>query len=378
MELSQFYNLPFTKSAAEYVDSSEVGLLDVIQNPLMYGQVLSRAESRLEQALVGNIEKPDFAEGEEGKMDVELLSYPLARLLLSCTGDKYAIRRYALKEAKSSTELLERKLSKMGREETSLFLSQLAADLGLELEPTRGGGLFMPVPFYLRCAGYIHEPEWKLVNRHVSSGMVLVPSGELEKFVDVVTKRTRGKARVQDGGKAKEQVQSYDAIIRLLQEAIRAKVEEGMPIEVQKGICKMLSVHIGKIKQVLAEKRARFEQMNVRGPEGIYPPCMREAMRLAREGMNLPHSQRFALTSFLLTIGWSVEEVVGLFASSPDFDEKLATYQIEHIAGSTGTTYTPPSCATMQTYGNCIGKDAGCAGANHPLTYYRWQLRRMK
>jgi len=97
MELFEFYNLPFTKSAAEYVDSSEVGLLDVIQNPLMYGQVLSRAESRLEQALVGNIEKPDFAEGEEGKMDEELLSYPVARLLLSCIGDKYAIRRYALK-----------------------------------------------------------------------------------------------------------------------------------------------------------------------------------------------------------------------------------------------------------------------------------------
>ncbi|MHC1592815.1 MAG: hypothetical protein ACXQT1_01895 [Methermicoccaceae archaeon] len=374
MELSQFYNLPFTKSAAEYVDSSEVGLLDVIQNPLVYGKVLSRAEGRLVQALGGDIEKPVFGEGEEDKMDVELLSYPVARLLLSCTGDKYAIRRYALKEAKSSTEFLKSRLFEMGREETSLFLSQLAADLELKFEP-EGAGLFMPIHYYLRCAGYIHEPEWKLVNRQVSGGMVLVPRSELEKFVAIMT---REKGKPQNRGKMKAEVNIYDTIIRLLQEVIRAKVEEGMPIEVEKGICKMLSVHTGRIKQILAEKRARFEQMNVRGPEGIYPPCMREAMRLAREGMNLPHSQRFALTSFLLTIGWSVEEVVGLFASSPDFDEKLATYQIEHIAGSTGTTYTPPSCATMQTYGNCIGRDANCAGINHPLTYYRWQLRRMK
>ncbi len=345
MELFQFYNLPFTKSAAQYVDSSDVKLLDVVHNPFIYGRVVSRAESRITQALLGDIEKPKFAQDEEVRMEEELLSYPVARLLLSCIGDRYAIRRYALKEAKSSTEFLKDVLYEMDTKTQSVFLSLLASELGLEVGSAEENGLFMPLSFYLRYASHIHEPEWKLVNRHVANGMVLVQSREL---------------------------------MRLMQEAIRAKVEDGMPLEVPPEICKRLLVYIGRIKEILAERKAMFEQVHVRGPERIYPPCMREAMRLVREGMNLPHSQRFALTSFLLTIGWSVEEVARLFASSPDFDERLATYQIEHIAGATGTRYTPPSCATMQTYGNCIGKDKSCAGVSHPLTYYRRQLRHRK
>ena len=72
MELFQFYNLPFTKSAAQYVDSSDVKLLDVVHNPFIYGRVVSRAESRITQALLGDIEKPKFAQDEEVRMEEEL------------------------------------------------------------------------------------------------------------------------------------------------------------------------------------------------------------------------------------------------------------------------------------------------------------------
>lgn len=341
MELSQFYNLPFTKSAAEYVDGLDVELLDIVYKNV-YDMALNRAESRIVQALEGDIEKPIFADSQITEMEVELLSYPIARLLLSCIGDLYAIRRYALKEAKSSGEFLKGVLSKMDKGKASSFLEELAHELGVRVEYAEEAPQ-ISLTSYLRYASHIHEPRWKLVNREVDRGMVVVRKEEM---------------------------------IRLLQEAMRAKVEEGMPLSVPPEVCRRLSVRIGRIKTLLEEKKARFEQENVRGPERAYPPCIREAMRLAREGMNLPHSQRFALTSFLLTIGWSVQEVVELFASSPDFDEKMATYQVEHIAGATGTTYTPPSCATMQTYGNCIGKDELCVRVSHPLAYYRWRVKK--
>jgi len=337
MELSQFYN----KSAAEYVDSLDVELLDIVYKNV-YDIVLNRAESRIVQALEGDIEKPLFADSQITEMEVELLSYPIARLLLSCIGDLYAIRRYALKEAKSSGEFLRSTLSKMDEEEALSFLEELAHELGVRVEHMEGGSR-MSLTSYLKYASHIHEPRWKLVNREVDRGMVVV---------------------------------RRDEMIRLLQEAIRTRVEGGMPLSVPPEVCRRLSVRIGRIRALLEEKKARFEQENVRGPERAYPPCIREAMRLAREGMNLPHSQRFALTSFLLTIGWSVQEVVELLASSPDFDEKMTTYQVEHIAGSTGTTYTPPSCATMQTYGNCMGKDELCARVSHPLAYYRWRVKK--
>jgi hypothetical protein len=59
---------------------------------------------------------------------------------------------------------------------------------------------------------------------------------------------------------------------------------------------------------------------------------------------NLAHSARFALTSLLLYIDMSVDQVVGLFNNSPDFDQEKIRYQVEHIAGSSGTKKTAILC----------------------------------
>ncbi|MPN40412.1 hypothetical protein SDC9_187949 [bioreactor metagenome] len=79
---------------------------------------------------------------------------------------------------------------------------------------------------------------------------------------------------------------------------------------------------------------------------------------------------RFAMTSFLLNVGMSVDEILNLFNISPDFDAEKTLYQIEHIAGATGNVYKPPACDTMRTYGNCVGKDRLCEKISHPLGYY--------
>ncbi|MDD3071462.1 MAG: DNA primase regulatory subunit PriL, partial [Methanoculleus horonobensis] len=55
----------------------------------------------------------------------------------------------------------------------------------------------------------------------------------------------------------------------------------------------------------------------------------------------------------------------------PDFDPDMTMYQVEHISGRSGTEYTPPSCATMRTFGICANRDRDCDRVNHPLSYYR-------
>jgi DNA primase large subunit len=82
---------------------------------------------------------------------------------------------------------------------------------------------------------------------------------------------------------------------------------------------------------------------------------------------NLVHLARFALVSFLIQINISVDQIVGLFNTSPDFDQEKTRYQVEHIAGASGTKYKPPSCATMATYGNCPGENELCRRIRHPL-----------
>jgi DNA primase large subunit len=86
---------------------------------------------------------------------------------------------------------------------------------------------------------------------------------------------------------------------------------------------------------------------------------------------------RFAMAAFLLNIGIGEEDLLGMFKAFTDFNERLAQYQVEHIAGKRGSRrkYTPPNCATMQTHGLCVNPDDLCATIRHPLSYYRRKAR---
>jgi len=103
------------------------------------------------------------------------------------------------------------------------------------------------------------------------------------------------------------------------------------------------------------------------------PPCIRALLSNALNGTNLPHSGRFALVSFLHTIGMGSEQILALFSQSPDFDESKSIYQIKHITGELNDTegYTPPECHTMKSNGLCIEGDELCTRIKHPLNYYR-------
>jgi DNA primase large subunit len=90
-------------------------------------------------------------------------------------------------------------------------------------------------------------------------------------------------------------------------------------------------------------------------------------------GTSLTHAGRFALTTFIHTIGMDVTGIAQLYARSPDFDAEKTMYQVEHITGrgGSGTEYTAPACAAMKTTGLCTRPDALCEKVNHPLSYYK-------
>jgi DNA primase large subunit len=99
-----------------------------------------------------------------------------------------------------------------------------------------------------------------------------------------------------------------------------------------------------------------------------------QALLLAlTSGTNLTHAGRFALTTFIHTIGMDVVGIAQLYARSPDYDPEKTMYQVEHITGrgGAGTEYTAPACAAMKTTGICVNKDVLCEKINHPLSYYK-------
>ena len=108
-----------------------------------------------------------------------------------------------------------------------------------------------------------------------------------------------------------------------------------------------------------------------------YPPCIRYLLSNIEAG--LPHSGRFTLVTFLHKIGYSIDDIVNLFRKTPDFNEKMTRYQVEHIVGLRGgrTEYMVPSCKKIKSYGFCF-PDELCKGITHPMQYLKRILKKGK
>jgi len=335
MDVFKFAYFPFVNAAAKYVEALDFKL-DELFTERAFEPIRERGKSRVLEAIGDGIKRnvnPDKVSAEK-----ELLSYPVARILVSCVNDSYLIKRYALSEAKSAFE----KVKELRDDE----IGELAADFNVGASMDEK--LFV-IHFtdYIRYANVIHEPKWKLVNRNMDRGKVSL---------------------------------SRDDFSRIMEEAIRKRIESGLPAAVPPEICESLRKYLEEIRNAIPVRKSEFniEEFKEIMPD-CFPPCMVHALSNGQAGINLAHSMRFALVSFLLNIGMNVDGIIELFKVSPDFDEERTRYQVNHIHGATGTAYTSPSCATMTTYGNCFGKEALCDRISHPLSYYRkkaWILKK--
>jgi len=325
MKISEY---PFTEEAAEHVRRSGFSLEGLLEKPY-FQPVRKRAMERVQGAISGDI--PDRRANTEPQLLSELLSYPLARVIVSCLGDDLLIRRYALAEAKMAH-------SRMQRDKDDILA--LAADLGFDPRGSEPWKLHFSE--YIRSAHRMRSQKWKLVNRDLKDGYITVTKEELT---------------------------------RLMEEKVRDIVLKGLPLELGEDICNKLEEYIKPVRADLESLKARNRVDLGKVTESAFPPCIKRMLEQVAANANLAHSARFALTSFLLQINMSPDQVIGLFNTSPDFDQERTRYQVEHIAGSSGTKYKPPSCATMATYGNCPGEDDLCRRIRHPLSYYERRIK---
>jgi DNA primase large subunit len=256
-----------------------------------------------------------------------LYTYGMARIIASCINDRSVIERLIAFEARRSAFYL---ASDEEEETEEAKREEVARRLGLEL---RDGTV--PLATYVEMVSGLREPGWRLVNREVKDGVVRVYDSEVEV---------------------------------LLRERIRVVIRaRGLP-KVPAEVCALLAPAIERLTAV-----HQGQMLRNLGPidESRYPPCMGALILALAGGANLTHMGRFALTAFLHTIGLDVTQIVEVYQRSPDFDIQKTLYQVEHISGRSGTEYTPPSCATMETNGLCVRRDALCERIGGPLGYYR-------
>ncbi|HET7325435.1 MAG TPA: DNA primase regulatory subunit PriL [Halococcus sp.] len=326
---------PFLEAARTAVEQADLDLLSLARDE----QVVERAAERTERALTdGTVGDPHRS------TRVEVLSYPLARVLVSLVDEHILTRKYARAESTTAHERFtaaENRRELKSTREKRLTTADLLSEFDLARHVHGEGDTYrVDVDTYLPLAADMWGEEWRLVNRELSSGQVPVSHTELGD---------------------------------LLGKAIEGRVADGLPLSVPEPIADALSETVEDIRETIAELELTRDIDTV-VPER-FPPCMKALLDSVQKGEHLPHHSRFAITAFLASIGMDTDEIVDLYMVNPGFGEEMTRYQTDHIRGETSPTeYSPPSCATMQSYGDCVNMDDRCETISHPMAYYEKAL----
>jgi len=264
--------------------------------------------------------------GEKGVLPREdavedLITYALSRVLCLAVREPWLLRRWALAEAAR----MERYLHVEDEALRGFLLRRIlnVEDVG-EAERRRAGDYRykIRVAEYLAISRGLSSPEWMLVNRMVAGGYVYLTTPEAVRLF-----RQR----------------AYQAL---------SSTEDAPRIDVRQLPPKLQDAAMDVVRE-LVRLRSAYDDSAATPAPGEWPPCMAAIRsRIAEAG----HKELFTLAAFMINRGYSKEEILSVLAERPDYNERIARYQVEHIAGERGsrTKYRPPSCQTMKTFGLCI------------------------
>ncbi|GAA0725805.1 DNA primase large subunit [Halorubrum trapanicum] len=364
---------PFFASAREAVAEAAVSLPELVAAD---APAVERARERVERALLeGTVASESGAFPGESAYDTqaELLSYPIARILVSLLDSAPAIEKYAAAEAATAMERIRRDLDTDDElrsvSSATVALDDLLAefDLAGAVRPdpgspagVRGGAVGggsgagsgaatvgsgagrdsdhyrIAVGPYLRLTSPEWGDSWRLVNRALADGTVRV---------------------------------SRDELLAALEAAVEDRVADGLPFELaaDEGIAAALESRVADLRRLLSE-RTYAEPPDVVAP-ALFPPCMTNLIEKAERDAALSSAESFALMAFLVGIGMTPDEVVA-FCADTSLDAEGIRYQTEYLTDERGTQYPPPTCETLANYGICHNEDDHMQVAADPLSYY--------
>ncbi len=338
--IQELARYPYLQDAKIYVKKQGMAITELIKDPL-YDRALSIAVERLNHAF----ENKDIGVrrlSTESDCIMELFSYPIARMITCCINDSFFTRRYALGEAV-------RFFKNLMKEPTSTIV-EIAKEFNFTIKYDQDTNV-LSIYFtdYLSFAPTRYKT-WKLVNREVKNGYITISPRDLS---------------------------------RLSQEALRHRINKELS---DKPCHELIKKTFYEEINTFKNKVATIQKNNETIPVGKLdieklPPCIKRILADVQSGENVPHMGRFALVSFLNSLKLTTQDIIDLFNTAPDFDEEKSRYQIEHITGEiSSTSYKPPGCDKLKTYGLCPSEeiDEICKRTNHPLSYYRYRWKKSK
>ena len=298
----------------------------------------------------------------------EVITFYSTKFLASLTNNRWVIERVAIAYSKRASEFLAK--------DSPESIIEVAHRLGIEVKYVtdnapripigikRSSIIYRTLPYAIVLKDYVKysrrlssDPRYALVNQILDRRWVYVDKKVLSRILE-------------------------EAIMSYIKSMIKPIKE--IPSELNELVMEIMNVlkeYIGEEQsfKLLSTTGERIIEEELKGliDYELFPPCMKKLVNELRSGENLSHHARFTIAAFLSRIGMDVNDILDLFKNSPDFNERIARYQIEHIAGLRGSKkqYMPYSCQTMKSLGLCPIPDNDC-GVKNPLVIYYKNLRK--
>lgn len=319
---------------------------------------------------------------ENGEVPVEILSdhdesilvYNTILDIVKFIDDKRIANRVALAYAKTTSKTLS--------EEKSEVLVAIASKLGLKVkfdtsnfpkiplvvtEQRTVRVLFTTCPFSLPIQEYVmivaprlmHDQSYALINHVVTGGRVFLDRNTfkrlLEEHIYYSILLQIDRSEPPSNPDFIELVEGVKSIINSYHEKL---MDKSVFLELEPG-----KESPGSTEKIVVEE--------------LFPPCIKKIVDLINTGGNPSHLERFNLAAFLGYIGLDVDDIIEYFRKTPDFNEKIARYQVEHILGIRGSRkkYKPYNCENLKA-SNVCPISGQCPGGKNPIAVYKYNIRR--
>jgi DNA primase large subunit len=322
MELDFACRYPFTEEGKQAILENDIQINEEIAERAVQ-RVLNAMNWRDKEGRA--IYDPTYAHLSD--KHTEIGSYGAARMMLAHLRNRYLTNSFAVGEAKKVYAHLTSGKAEEGE------ITKLQEEFGV-----RPGRLenrdTLPLATYVTFSP--RSIDYRLANRNVKNGQV------------EIKKRGEGVSKRED--------------LRLLQEAIKIRVEQVGTIKNAPELIRKNSGQLMKALPKVAPSKMSFEK-------GDNPPCIEKLLEAARLHQNLGHQGRWSLAVYLINKGVPYEKILGIFSNFPDYDERIASYQIKHAINR---GYSMPACSMMLSYGLCV---ANCR-VKSPLGWDEWKKRK--
>jgi len=334
---------PYLEEVKEEIRQLDITIEEIVSES--DNAILRRAVERVKEAIqkseISKQGKSYDASKQDNKHKVELLSYVVARVLVSIIGDRKLIERYSESEARRSIREFKRNTQKKNvfrpGAKVSIEIDYLFDEFDFAHKPETDNEPY-PDSYNLHLSDYLRlaptrKGEWGLKARQVDSGTVPIREGELHE---------------------------------LLVTAIQDRVASELPLDVPEPIVESLSGELNEIRSLIGEWGTNSTDIDTFEPEA-FPDCIKRIHNSIRNGDQLDVYEYAGFFAFLNHIGLKQDDV---YRHYPEVSSDAVVDSIVTRIFDGGITL--PSCLALDGLGVCEADELD--SGTHFVQMYRQNL----